>query len=374
MAECAIIEYICKKNTFNAYISPTYSQGRKVYKELVEMLEPTGIVKKANSSTLTIETIYGSTFQAFSMDSPTSIRGYTVTGLLVLDECSFFPDELPDGSDPWSSVIMPITKARKPRVLMISTPKGKRGFFYSMYMKALNKEEGFKQVTATIYDDELVTKEEIEQIKKTISPVSFDEEFCCKFMDSSITVFPGFETTFDRDFEEGKKVWLGIDPSTVGDDDTILTAINEHNQVRQHKIEGTLDQKYSKIATLINSYNPVATYIESNSIGVPMYNEIKKQLDKKANFQLFTTTNETKKQYISLISVAVANNAIHFEKSNSLLYGQMGTFTYSITKAGNVTYAAKAGFHDDTITSLGIAMQCKEDNPSTKNYGYILRI
>ena len=121
-AEVCLIEYLCKQYTFNAYISPTYSQGRKVYKELVELLEPSGIIKKANSSTLTIETIFKSTFQAFSMDSPNSIRGFTVSGILVMDECAFFPDTLVDGSDPWSSVIMPITKARKPKVLAKSTP------------------------------------------------------------------------------------------------------------------------------------------------------------------------------------------------------------------------------------------------------------
>ena len=163
-AEIMLIEYLCKQNTFNAYISPTYSQGRKVYKELLTLLEPTGIVKKANSSTLTIETIYNSTFQAFSMDSPNSIRGYTIDGLLVMDEVSFYKDVLPDGSEPWSSVIMPITKARKPKVLCISTPKGKRGMFYQMYLKALSGEKGYKELTATIYDDDLITPEEIDEL------------------------------------------------------------------------------------------------------------------------------------------------------------------------------------------------------------------
>ena len=132
-AEVMLIEYLCKPNKFNAYISPSFSQGRKVYRELIELLSPSGIITKANSSTLTIETKYGSTFQAFSMETPNAIRGYTVSGILVMDEVSFFPDTLPDGSEPWSSVIMPITKARKPKVLVISTPKGKRGLFYEMY-------------------------------------------------------------------------------------------------------------------------------------------------------------------------------------------------------------------------------------------------
>ena len=59
--------------------------------------------------------------------------------------------------------------------------------------------------------------------------------------------------------------------------------------------------------------------------------------------------------------MAIANNEIHFEPDNKLLYSELGTFTYHLTKTGNITYAAVDGKHDDTVTSLGIAMQCKED-------------
>jgi hypothetical protein len=131
--------------------------------------------------------------------------------------------------------------------------------------------------------------------------------------------------------------------------------------VRQHKIEGTLDTKYDKIAKLINDYNPVATYIENNSIGEVMANEIKKKLRRKSNFYSFTTTNESKKQYISLLAVDIANNNIHFEEDNKLLYFELSTFTFKLTKSGNITYAAKEGYHDDTVTSLGVCLQCRED-------------
>ena len=118
---------------------------------------------------------------------------------------------------------------------------------------------------------------------------------------------------------------------------------------------------YEKIAGIINEYRPVATYIENNSIGEVMANEIKKKLVIKSNFYTFTTTNETKKQYISLIAVAIANNEIHFEQDNTLLYSELATFTFKVTKSGNITYAAKEGYHDDTVTSLGVCLQCMDD-------------
>ena len=359
-AEIMMIEYLCKSNTFNAYISPTFAQGKKVYAELITLLEPTGIIKKANAQDLKIESVYGSTLKFFSMESPISIRGNTVSGLLVMDEAAFFPTVLSDGQDPYYNVIFPIIKARKPKVLVISTPNGRQGMYYDLYLKAFNNENGYKCITASIYDDDLITPEEIEELKKGYLPLAFKQEFEVEFLNNALTVFPNFETCFDGKYDGGR-CWVGVDPSSVGEDNTIVSIINANNQVKQYKIDGTLDMKYDKIANIINEYHPVATYIENNSIGEVMANEIRKKLRQKSNFYTFTTTNETKKQYISLLAVDIANNEIHFEQDNTLLYSELSTFTFKLTKTGNVTYAAREGYHDDTVTSLGICLQCKED-------------
>lgn len=359
-AEIMLIEYLCKPYTFNAYISPTFAQGKKVFAELTQLLEGTGIIRKANAQDLKMESIYGSTLKFFSMESPTSIRGNTVSGILVLDEAAFFPIQLADGQDPYFNVIFPIIKARKPKTLVISTPNGKQGLFHNLFIKALNGEKGYYQLTATIYDDDLISKEEIEELKRGYPPLAFKQEFEVEFLDNAMTVFPNFETCFDGKYDGGK-CWIGIDPSSVGEDNTIVSIINQNNQVRQYKIDGSLDQKYDKIAKIINEYNPVSTYIENNSIGEVMANEIKKKLKRKTNFYSFTTTNESKKQYISLLAVDIANNQIHFEENNTLLYSELSTFTFKLTKGGNITYAARDGFHDDTVTSLGVCLQCRED-------------
>lgn len=361
LAEVLLIEYLCKNGTYNAYISPTFSQGRKVYTELINLLEPTGIIKKANASELTIETVFGSTLKFFTIASPSSIRGFTIDGILVIDEAAYFPAQLPNGEDPFYNVIFPIIKARKPKVLVISTPNGKQGFFFTLWNRAELGEKGYYCIKATIYDDELISKADIEELKKNYPPLAWEQEFEVTFLDNALTVFPNFESCFDCTYEGGK-CWCGIDPSSVGTDDTILTVVNTKHQVRQHKVEGSLDSKYIQLASLINMYNPIATYIESNSIGEVMGNEIKKHLKNKSRFFTFATTNETKKDYISLVAVDIANNRIHFEIDNKLLYSEFSTYTFKLTKTGNITYAAKEGFKDDAVSSLGIALQCKEDH------------
>lgn len=362
-SEICIIESLCKRKSFNAYISPSFSQGRKVYKELTTLLEPTGIIKKANAATLTIETIYDSTFQAFSMESPNSIRGYTVDGILVLDECAFYPDQLPDGSEPWSSIIMPITKARKPKVLCISTPKGKRGLFYDMYLKAISGEKGYREITATIYDDELLEKDEIETIKRSVSPVGFAEEFMVQFLDSSMTFFQGFEECFtDYTFNEREKIWIGVDLSSTNGDNTVVTLINSSMQVKQYVVEGNLDLKYNRIAKIINSIpNLVGVYLENNGVGLPMINEIKRLVRHKSKIYEWTTTNSSKEEIVSALAVKIANKEIYFNKDDKGLFAELGRFIVKYSKTGKMQFEGASGSHDDRVLSLCIALRCHND-------------
>ena len=374
-AEILMIEYLCKPNTFNAYISPTFALGRKVYKELMTLLNESGIIKSANGSTLTIESIYGSTLQFFSIEAYTAIRGNTVSGILIMDECAFYPDSLPSGEDPWGSVIMPITKARKPKVLIISTPRGKRGMFYSFYNKALSNENGYAEITATIFDDELITKEQIEEIRKSIPKHSFEEEFEVKFLDSSITFFSGFEKCFtDYQYDRSCKTWIGIDLSSIGTDETIISIINEYNQIEIIPIEGTLDEKYKKISNIINSIKSLqAVYVEENGLGSPIINEIRKLINNKTIIHNWLTTNNSKEEIISEMAVKIANGEIKFNNKDTKLYSQLGTFIVKYSKTNKLQFEAQSGHHDDYVMATAIAIKCKDNFKYSNNVSFARR-
>ena len=357
------MKWLTEKNQDIIYFTPTFTLAKRIYNNIMKML-PLQFVRKANASDLFIEAINGSQLRFFSGEAAQAARGSNCTKL-VIDEAAYIKQEI-DGQDFYYNIVLPLTKVHCDKIVMISTPKSTFGFYHDLCMQAISGErDDMIYIKRTIYQDSLIKPEEIEELKKGYPPMAWKCEFECQFISNALSVFPNYDSCFDETYTNGK-CWIGIDPSSVGEDNTILTVINEKNQVKQYKIDGELDSKYAQIAKLINHYNPVATYIENNSIGEVMANEIKKQLMRKSNFYTFSTTNESKKDYISLIAVAIANNEIHFEPDNKLLYSELGTFTYHLTKTGNITYAAVDGKHDDTVTSLGIAMQCKED---FRNYG-----
>lgn len=370
LCEILIIETLVKRKNNVYYISPDFAQGKKVYREILNLLQPTGLIRKKNSSDLTIEMFNGSFLGFFSCKNPTAIRGNTASGLLVLDECAYLPEETSDGQNLWHMVIKPITKAKKPKVVFISTPNGKSGLFYEKYLEGLTSETT-KTIECDIFRDTSMTEEEIELLRRETPPKAWQQEYLCKFLDNALTAFEGFEAQF-IDYQEDKvikydeQVWIGVDFSANGEDETIVSVVNKDNKVRQYKIDGSLDMKYSKIAKIIDEYkSAVAVYMECNGIGEPMINEVKKLVkNNKSKLHYWTTTNESKNAMVGMLQLLIANAGIWFSNLNKELYKQFGLFGYEINKkTRRITYGAKAPNHDDRIMSLMMALQAKEDYP-----------
>lgn len=356
------VEWLLSPNEEIIYFTPTYNLAKNFYSKLIKIL-PQNLITKCNSSELIIETITNSKLRFFSGEAAQTARGNNCTRLII-DEAAYIKEEI-DGQNFWYNIVVPLLKAKGKTAILISTPFGKQGFFYDLCMKGYRGEEGYCYINRTIYDDELITREEIEELKKGYPQMAWECEFECKFLSNALSVFPDYEERFVEGFNfnfNKSNICCGIDLSSVGEDNTVVTFINDKNQVEQHIINGELDYKYRQIANLINSYNPRLTYIESNSIGDVMINEIKKYVKNKQKVQAFTTTNETKKIQVGLLSVAITNKEITFDKNNKILYSELGTFSYKLSKNNNITYAATAGNHDDTVMSLCLAMQAKEDS------------
>ena len=365
LCEILLIETLVKKKCNCAYISPSFAQGKKVFREIVNLLSQTQLIAKKNSTDLTISLINGSFLQFFTAMNPTAIRGQTISGLLVIDEAAYLPEETSDGQLLWPMVIQPITKAKKPKIIFVSTPNGKSGIFYEKYLQGLNSQTT-RTVECNIYEDTTISKEDIDELKATTPPLAWQQEFECKFLDSALTVFEGYEKQFiDYQNVTFDKVYMGVDLSSVGEDETVVTKTSS-KYVWQKVIKGTLDSKYRQIADIINNEKKlIMCYIEANGIGSPMINEVKKLVKNKSRVLEYITTNENKAENVGNLQLAIAQNDIFFNKEDTELYKQMGVFTYKISKqTRRITYAAKEPYHDDRVMSLMIARRAMEDYPS----------
>ena len=368
--EFCCIYFLLKKWANIGYITPQFAHSRKVYSDIIKILEPTGLIKTANASTLQIELINGNRLSFFSAESPTAIRGNSFRGLVVCDEAAFINDTTSDGQDFFNSILMPTCKAYKPKVIYASTPLSKSGTFYTKFMRG---QEGHPHtetpnkvysIKATIYDDSLITAEEIEEIKNSIPEASFKREFMVEFMDNAMSAFTDYtdKFTLKKQIDFNQPLWIGVDFHSVGSDSTIVSLINSDNDVWQIEIKGGLDAQYRQIANILDKCKKlVIAYMESNSIGQVMLNEVKKLTKQKSKIIEWCTTNESKEIQVGLVQTHLTKDMMHFEESNKQLKNQFDTFGYSISKTRKITYAALSGHHDDRVLSLMIAMQAKED-------------
>ena len=301
------IEWLFTHNKKIAYICRNYILAKKLYKDLIQYI-PNEFIKQANGTDLTIESIFGSSITFFSAESGASLRGLTFH-YLILDEFAFFKQEQTDGTNLWNDILFPTIKVNGILTVFVSTPLGKNNLFHTMYLRGLDESyPTYHSILKDIYADGLIDNEGIEEIKKNIPELSFEQEFLCKFLDSSLTFFRGFEHCFHPISHKYNKTWIGVDLSANGSDNTVVAKINELNEVETIIINGTLDQKYKQIADIINTSNNVqAVYIESNNIGTPVINEVSKIVKNKSIIHPWLTSNSSKEEIISDMAVKIAN-------------------------------------------------------------------
>ena len=327
-----------------AYITPTLKLAKKFFKDFHL---PSEIIKSYNGSEYFIEFVNGSQLWFYSSEQADKIRGITLD-YLILDEIAFYKD----GEYLYYGVLQPTLKVRGKKTLIISTPNGKDNIFYKLY-------NSYPSITKTIYDDSYC--KDIEAIKKNTPEIIFKQEYLCQFLDNTGTFFQGFkeqEFTFDT-----TEIYFGLDLSSVGKDETILTLINKKLQVVQYVVKGTLDVKYTQIADIINKYDAKG-YAEQNSIGEPMINEIVKLLNKPSNLRKWLTNNKSKTTIISKLAIKLPS-IIYNDKE---LTKQLNQFQYKILPTGTMTFQ---GLKDDRVMSLAIALQALEDLTFKNDYVFL---
>ena len=135
LAAIELIKFAIEKPSINIIIEPTLTQSRRVFKDIQRWIEPSNLVETFNTSLLEIKFKNGSEIIFKSAEQRDRLRGYTVTGLLVIDEAAFITDDVID-------IVFPWVDANNAPVLLISTPLFKSGRFYTLYITGLDDKTG----------------------------------------------------------------------------------------------------------------------------------------------------------------------------------------------------------------------------------------
>lgn len=288
--------------TVNGCISPTLNQARKVYKDILNATEQSGVIKKKNDSLLEITLINNSTILFKSAEQKDALRGYTYSGLLAIDEASYINDEI-------FSIVKPSTDVHRCPILITSTPKFRLGFFFELYQKGLTGVKGISSYDFNDFDTSaLLSKEALEMYRQMLPKNQFLTEYLGEFLDSDSSVFTGFKDCIKPINSEYKELYVGIDwGSGTGNDYTVVTALNERNeQVFLLAFNNkTTIQQIDYIANYLEVYKDKIKHIyaENNGVGKPLCDNLRNRLNK-IPLTEWTTTNTNKIEMINKLQIA----------------------------------------------------------------------
>ena len=342
------------KGSTSIAISPTNAQNRKIFDEMNKSIQkfcPT-LLKKSNISTQEIEFINGSRILFKSAAQKDSLRGYTVSGVLVMDECAFISDEI-------FYICLPFVNVHKAPVVLTSTPKFKTGFFYDNYLKGESGVEGYKSYNLNKFDTSfLLSDVKLELYRQQLPKLQFQSEYLGEFIDSDSMVFNGYKDCISDIIPSYSYLHCAVDWANGGDnDDTCVTFMNEKKQlVGIHYINNTSPIKQvDKIVSIIESYRNVKQVtVEENSIGTVYCDILKEKLPSSIKLYKFLTTNSTKNTIIESLIAAIEKKEIQLLNDSKLIL-QFASYEMTFNpKTMHTSYNAPLGLHDDAVMSIAI--------------------
>lgn len=361
--------------TISAMISPTLNQARNVFKELISSIWESKVVKRKNETLLEIELINGSRIFFRSAEMGEALRGYHISGVLILDEAAYLSDDIAQLVLPWRQV------ANAP-MLIVSTPRLKTGLFFRYYNMGIERIDNTVTVDWNDYDTtELLSSEQIETYKKILTKNQFKSEILGEFLDMEGMVFTNIEPNI-KNTTEYSKLFGGVDWGTgKGEDYTSLTFFNEKGEmvfIDYFNDLGTFAQVERLCNDILKFKNNIQIIqFEDNSIGSPLNDLMEKMLKERKEMnvlnkmQRYTTTNKGKSEMVAQVQTGLELNELKV-LNDKLLVSQLTSYeaTYNF-KTGNVSYNGAQGTHDDLVMSSMIAYDslCKNKINATYSIG-----
>jgi hypothetical protein len=297
--------------------------------------------------------ILGHKITFLSADNPDSIRGYYFD-FVVIDEAAYIKDEV------FYDVILPTTMDTDADILTLSTPAGKRGFFYNMCLKGIQKDAGYEQFHWTAYDNPYVSSKVIDAMVKELPELAAKQEIYADFIENGeqlVTGLDGCNTKTKCTCKEQHNI-MGLDLAKTCDytvcTSVCLTCNTINDSLRFNKIDW--DKQIIKIKNFYDKNNIRKVIVDSTGVGDPIRNQLEIA---GLTVEPFKFTNNSKQDIINALIMAIERTKVQWDFDKYPVYAnEISTYQPQVTPSGKVTYNAAAGCFDDAVISL--ALCCKD--------------
>lgn len=337
------------------WVSPVYKQCKKVFRDIDNAFaDNPNTFKEKNKTDLYFVAHNNSSIHFYSAESYDTARGETFD-FLIMDEFAFQPEAA------WLEVFRATVLVRGKKVLFLSTPKGRNHFHKLHALGGVNP--NYKSFTMTSYDNPLIASSEIDDAQDTLPDHVFRAEYMAEFIDGGSGIFK--DPNIMLNAAKTSRNYAGVDIGRA-DDYTVITVYNDKGQMiyQERWRQDTWASISKKVAKVIDIFNAI-TYVEVNSIGDAVFEQIKEHASRKGNVHPFVTTSKSKQDIIEQLSVANQNNDVSFLDHEWFLK-ELDIFTFVYNPQNrSVKYSAPAGFHDDGVMSAAIGYHAYKNLKTT---------
>jgi hypothetical protein len=160
-------------------LSRSLRQSGELARKLFDAYEATGRRVSADAeSTLCLELSNRSRIVALPGGDQASIRGFSGVSSLIIDEASQCTDEL-------YVALRPMVAVSGGSITLLSTPYGRRGFFYRTWEQA----QGWLKIQVTASQCPRLSADFLREELRELGPHWYAQEYECEFIESVYSVF-----------------------------------------------------------------------------------------------------------------------------------------------------------------------------------------
>lgn len=334
-------------------VAPVFAQAMINWRKFRYFI-PKEIIKSINKSEKYIEFINGTTVWIKSGDNPDTLRGEGID-LVVVDEAAMVK------KDVWEEALRPALSDKKGKGIFISTPKG-HNWFFDMWTRGQDPEfQDYESWSFPTAANPYIDPKEIDEARRTLPEMIYRQEFLAEFLDEIGAVFRGVESCIKGELSEpipGDEYVMGADIAKYVDF-TVLCVLNQRGELvafeRFNQIDWSIQKQ--RIIALAEKYN-ARVILDSTGVGDPIFEDLRNY---GLNVEGYKFTNESKKQLVEGLSIAIEQSKISYPDI-PVLINELRIFGFEISASGTIKYNAPAGYHDDCVISLALA-----------TYGSVLR-
>lgn len=340
-----------KKGQMIWWVAPTYKVVKRGYKEILRQLPPGVLAAPAPPETnfdagrsVILKFKNGTHMEFYSAERPEGMLGEGVD-FAVLDEAALMSNHI------WEQVVRPTLMDRQGGALMISTPRG-RNWFHRAFKRGQDPtEDAWASWQFPSWTNEYLPPGEIEDMKRDLPQVLYEQEVEAKFIAAGSNVFVVADEIIRPMAKPQGHVVFGVDLAKTTDYTVIYgaNAATRENCHYERFQDVTWPRQRRRIIRAIrkvlrNGATGVTIMMDSTGVGDPMVDELEEM-----GFDVLGKNFTTWKDKMVRLLAKDMEDGRAFILEEEL--EEFENYQINMTPGGRITYSAPQGEHDDAVAA-----------------------